>query len=247
MLKKERLALMRNYYPNAMTTIDTVNKVIDIVEDRLELDPAKVMIADSICGDDVNSIQYPIRSKEFLGPFKMGGLNGYPFAGLTAMQAVASHVPTDGAVYIYYGPHIGISKNGEIGKIQRIGIKQHSPCCGAIDKALKKLQDNNIQANHISEIDYQMNTIEQIILKEKQRIINAENAIYEATTVLYEAIDNRIIELIEATQFTCKYLLLMGTILINGDQGMGSFSSAKRFEVINVQNKTKQNLLSLFV
>jgi len=247
MLKKERLALMRSYYPNAMTTIDTVNRVIDLVEDKLELDPAKVMIADSICGDDVNSIQYPIRSKEFLGPFKMGGLNGFPFAGLTAMQAVASHVPSDGAVYIYYGPHIGISKDGTIGSIRRIGIEERSPCCGAINKAIEKLKNDKIYPNNLSEIDYQMNVIEQILFYEKYRILKAEKPIQEATAVLYEAIDKRINELIDTTTFHCKYILLMGTILINSDEGMGSFSSAKRFEVIDIQNKSREDLLSLFV
>ena len=32
----------------------------------------------------------------------------------------------------------------------------------------------------------------------------------------------------------------MGAILINGDSDFGSFSSAKRFEIINLQNKVQQ-------
>jgi putative membrane protein len=67
------------------------------------IEPKQVMLADSICSDDVNSIQYPVRTQEFLGPFKMGGLDGFPFTGLTGMGAFASHVPDDGAVFIYYG------------------------------------------------------------------------------------------------------------------------------------------------
>lgn len=112
MIKREKLEIIRKWYPNASTTIDAVNKIIDFVEDELELDPRQVMLADSLCSDDVNSIQYPARTQEFLGPFKMGGLDGFPFTGLTGMGAFASHVPDDGAVFIYYGPHIGITKNG---------------------------------------------------------------------------------------------------------------------------------------
>ena len=93
MLKKERLEIIRKYYPNAITLIDSVNRAIDYYEEVLQLEPSKIMFADSICSDDVNSIQYPTRAQEFLGPFKMGGLNGFPFTGLTGMKAFASHVP----------------------------------------------------------------------------------------------------------------------------------------------------------
>jgi hypothetical protein len=83
MKKREKLGIIHQWYPKAMTTIDCVNKVIDFVESELDLEPKQVMLADSICSDDVNSIQYPARTQEFLGPFKMGGLDGYPFTGLT--------------------------------------------------------------------------------------------------------------------------------------------------------------------
>lgn len=72
MLKKDKLNIIRKWYPNAITTIDSVNKLIDFVEEKLELEPGQVMLADSICSDDVNSIQYPSRAHELLGPFKMG-------------------------------------------------------------------------------------------------------------------------------------------------------------------------------
>ena len=70
MKKREKLEIIRNYYQNAMTTIDSVNIFIDYVEEVLDLEPRQVMLADSICSDDVNSIQYPARAHEFLGPLK---------------------------------------------------------------------------------------------------------------------------------------------------------------------------------
>ena len=245
MKKREKLEIIRKYYPNALTTIDTVNKVIDYVEEKLDLEPAQVMLADSICSDDVNSIQYPARALEFLGPFKMGGLDGFPFTGLTGMGAFASHVPDDGAVYVYYGPHIGVSKEGIIGEIHRLGQSKNSGCCGAAKGALGKLLNDAIVPGNITEMDYQMNTIEQILYQQKDRIINAEIPLHEATEVIYEAIDNRIQELVAATKYNCKYVILVGAILINSDSDMGSFSSAKRFDVIDLKTGNKQNLLSV--
>ena len=101
MKKRDKLEVVRKHYPTAITTIDSVNKLFDLLEKEYNLDPFQIMAADSICSDDVNSIEYPVRAHEMLGPFKMGGLNGFPFTGLTGMGAFAGHVPEEGAVFIY--------------------------------------------------------------------------------------------------------------------------------------------------
>lgn len=243
MLKRDKYNIIRQWYPNAITTIDSVNSLIDFVEEKLSLEPSQVMLADSLCCDDVNSIQYPSRAQDLLGPFKMGGLDGYPFAGLTGMGAFASHVPDNGAVFIYYGPHIGISKEGVVGEIHRFGQSRNTGCCGAAKGALQKLLNHQIQEGHITEIDYQMNTLEQIVFKEKARISAAKNPLIEATEVIYEAIDKRMNELVESTSFKCKYIIMMGAILINSDSDMGSFTATKRFDVIDVATNKRESQL----
>ena len=242
MKKREKLAIIRKHYANAVTTIDSVNMLIDFVEEHLDLEPGQIMLADSICSDDVNSIQYPARAHEFLGPFKMGGLDGFPFTGLTGMGAFASHVPDEGAVFVYYGPHIGITKKGAIGEIHRLGQSHNTGCCGAAKGALGKLMNNEILPGQVSEMDYQMNTIEQILLRQKERILSAEIPIKEATEVIFEAIDQRIEELVAATKYNCQYVILMGAILINSDADMGSFTSAKKFVVINLKTGERKSI-----
>ncbi len=247
MLKKNRLKIIRKFYPNAITIIDSVNKAIDYYEDHLNLEPSKIMFADCICSDDVNSIQYPARAQEFLGPFKMGGLNGFPFSGLTGMGAFASHVPDEGAILIYYGPHIGITKTGTIGEINRFGQSKKSDCCGAAKVALNKLMNNQIIEGNITEMDYQMNTIEQIIYRQKDRILYAAIPMQEATEVIYEAIDKRINELVAMTKYNCKYVILVGAILINSDSDMGSYTSTRRFNIIELKTKERQNISADFL
>ena len=245
MKKREKLAIIRQYYHDAITTIDGVNRLIDFVEEKLDLEPGQVMLADSICSDDVNSIKYPARAYEFLGPFKMGGLDGFPFTGLTGMGAFASHVPDDGAVFVYYGPHVGVSKNGTFGEIHRMGQSKNSGCCGAAKGALNKLVNGQITAGNVTDMDYQMNTIEQILWKEKERVLSAAIPLKEATEVIYEAIDRRIEELVAATHYNCRYIILVGAILINSDSDMGSFNCARKFDVINLKTNERQNLLHL--
>lgn len=243
MKKREKLQIVRQHYPNAITTIDSVNCLIDFVEDRLDLEPAQVMLADSICSDDVNSIQYPARTHEFLGPFKMGGLDGFPFTGLTGMGAFASHVPDEGAVLIYYGPHIGISKSGVVGEIHRVGQAKHSGCCGAARAALSRLTQGQILPGNITDMDYQMQTLEQILLRQGDRVLAAAHPLLEATEVIYEAIDLRIEELVKATKYNCKYVILMGAVLINGDSDFGSFTANKKFDVIDLRTGARENHL----
>lgn len=246
MKKKEKLALIHQYYPGATTTIDNVNHIIDFVENELDLEPNHVMFADSICSDDVNSIQYPSRAVDFLGPFKLGGLNGFPFTGLTGMSAFASHVPDDGAVFIYYGPHIGVSKEGNLGQIHRYGQSIYTSCCGAANGALDKLQKGNIIEGNKTDLDYQMNTIEQILYKNKDTILNAELPLFEATETIYQAIDERINYLIAHTKYNCRYIILVGAILINGDSDIGSFTQTKRFDVINLSNNERISYLNKY-
>lgn len=241
------LESVRKWYPNALTSVDTVNRLLNIVEEQLGLKPNQLMHADSMCCDDVNAIQYPSRALEMLGPFHMGGLNGFPFAGVTGMNAFAHHVPEDGAVIIFYAPHIGITKDGTIGEISRIGQSSNSACCGAAKGALGKLQKDEIIEGNISSLDFQMNTIEQIFLQSKDRILNAENQIFEATEVMYEAIDRRIEVLVGHTNYPCKYVILVGAVFINGDKEMGSFCEYKKFEYINLETKERKSLLDEYL
>ena len=188
MNEQESLRVVRGHFPNALTTSETVHRFLDLIQQHYNIQPNQIMLADSICSDDVNTMEYPQRAYEMLGPFKMGGLNGFPFTGLTGMNAFAHHVPENAAVFIYYAPHIGITKEGTTGEINRVGQLKPSACCGAAKAALSKLLNGSIQDGVITDLDYQQNTIEQIFHRQEDRILTASNPLLEATTVMYEAI-----------------------------------------------------------
>jgi hypothetical protein len=246
-MDERALDIVRKHFPNALTTSETVHRMLDILREQFNISPHQIMLADSICSDDVNTMEYPQRAYQMLGPFKMGGLNGFPFAGLTGMNAFAHHVPEDGAVYIYYAPHIGMTRDGITGEINRIGQTKPSACCGAAKAALAKLLSGKIRVDEITELDYQQNNIEQIFFRRKDRIMNAPEPLVEATHVMYEAIEERINTLASKTEYPCQYLILMGGILINGDHDMGSFNACQRFEVINLATKERLDLMGVLL
>ena len=222
------LAVIRRRYPSALSTADTVDRLLDLMRARLAVSPERIMFGDSICSDDLNAIEYPPRAHEMLGPFKLGGLDGFPFAGLTGMGAFAHHVPADGAVFLFHGPHIGISKHGDTGMLLRPGQAHPSACCGALRVAVDKLLAGRIVAGELTELDYQQNTIEQIVLPHRERIGGARCAIAEATEIMYDAIEARIDALVARTTYPCRHVVIMGGVLINSDFDAGSFCCFRR-------------------
>lgn len=65
------LETVRTWYPRALTSIDTVNRLLDTIEKHLGLRPDQLMHADSMCCDDVNAIQYPPRAYEIASQFSL--------------------------------------------------------------------------------------------------------------------------------------------------------------------------------
>ena len=59
-------------------------------------------------------------------------------------------------------------------------------------------------------------------------------------------LDAHMNELVEATTYNCKYLILVGAILINSDTEIGSFSATKRFDVIELATEKRIDYLNKY-
>lgn len=152
------------------------------------------------------------------------------------MGAFAHHVPDDGALFVFFGPHNGITKTGRVGFTLRPGQAQPSACCGAATAAVNKLLRVQVVLDDVSELDYQQNTLEQILLREKMRIVEASEPLVEGTEIIYDATESRIRLLLERTKFPCRYIILMGGILINGDYDVGSFSACRTLACLDTSS-----------
>lgn len=95
------------------------------------------------------------------GTFQLGGLGGLPFVGTSGMTAFYHHTPhlhqqqkqkvggtslaadtsttTTGKLVILFGPHVGISESGELGKIVRPGMQEETASCGAATAAYQAI------------------------------------------------------------------------------------------------------------
>jgi hypothetical protein len=57
----------------------------------------------------------------------------------------------------------------------------------------------------------------------------------------------RINEMVDKTNYNCKYIILVGAILIDSDSDMGSFTEIKRFDVINQKTKDRTLVTDNFI
>nr|MBS0037618.1 hypothetical protein [Saprospiraceae bacterium] len=227
------------YYPKAEDAEKVTEHYLKELEDVHSFDLENTLLATSICVDDINV------STEFrriqLRPFIMGGLAGVPFVGLTGITAFAHHVPDDGYAFIFYGPHIGVTKDGTLGKIRRKGQAKNTTCCGALALGIDLINDDRkIQEEESddfwSQYDYQESRLIKVLQPHKQRILKSEHPIWEATEVTYGHINKFMNKLVESrkSEFNCKKIALLGGIIINTDFSEDDFVEIRDFNVINI-------------
>jgi hypothetical protein len=148
--------IVRQTYPNAATAENFGLRVQSFIQSVSAVHtPSNVLLAASICSDDVNGPvfnninnlgQMPQSLQSFLGPFMAGGLDGYPHAGTTGLLAYASHITDNGgALLIYIAPHIGITRDGQVGYMRRRGqnYSDLSATCGAAAAAAGWVYSSN--------------------------------------------------------------------------------------------------------
>jgi hypothetical protein len=238
------LDVVKKHYPKAVY-LDLLGLRLGETLERMGYKSNQVMLANSICADDINSMQIPSRIKQFLGPFNMGGLDGFPFTGQTGMGAFASHVTDDGALLIFFAPHIGISAKGDIGKILRPGQSALSNSCGAARAALDTILGTETEPVPAGDIDHQQDTIVAILWKEKQRILDSEkDHMIEATQIIYEHIASRLKVLLEGYS-KHRNIFVIGGVFINVDRDENAFFSFA--ENVNLKNMLPTNEQTKFV
>ncbi len=236
MLQRKFDEVVKGFFPNAMDAKDTSIHYLGKMQIEHKLDISKVLMATSVCSDDINVPSTTFFNVLF-GPFIMGGLGGLPFAGQTGMTAFAHHIPDDGSAFIFYGPHIGITLDGDLGKMYRPRQEETGNSCGALMLALSRFQDS-AYAPVISDDDYQQMKLEESLLPYKEQILESNYQAKAITEATYEIIDKKIHHHLKSCkdEFHVDRVTLLGGIIINTDYGTDDYFDARNFEVINMKS-----------
>jgi hypothetical protein len=156
--------------------------------------------------------------------FNISSLAGFCFCGRTGFKAAMAHAPVvDGTErYVFWvAPHIGLTLEGEVGKVFRPGREAASSACGAMIAVHNELKSGRLQVS-LDPLD-----LEQSLLK--QQLVNSLHyghvpTLVELTYRAYETIFAEVQKLAAASidPLKCEYVIIAG-IQVHGPLGQNFF------------------------
>lgn len=227
---------IKKYFPEAMEEEWFQRKSIERLTQIHQFDFDRMIVATSVCSDEINRSmtdpEYPGLSRD---RFQLGGLGGYPFTGVTGLKAFASHIPDNGFAVIFYGPHIGISGDGTVGKVCRHHQDHPTSSCGALQMTVQQFLDPKVAASGTMEdsLDHQELEIISNLQDHQHEILTAKEPLLHATLLFYHVIDRRLQELFERAKDSFRGIRVawIGGITINTDYGLPDWFEVKRFDI----------------
>ena len=254
---------VKRYFPGAMQNSDISLLVLAALRER-NYKRDNVLFGTSLCSDEINESPDSLLaglSKNFVdvkrgGVFKLGGLGGVPFVGVSGMGAFVSHCPENGKLLILFGPHVGISQEGVVGKVERIGQTKVSTSCGAAVGAYKAIVAQNKGGNN--GFDMQEEFIIEMLEKRIGNVNRKElkggddESVAFVTTQMF----NLISELLRAQVDTISSkegfwgrvseITLLGGIVINRGHGVGTPGGQDYFQPLLLKSISAKGEVDLY-
>lgn len=249
---------LKQYFPGSIPSTTVFLRVQSTLRKR-QYYPYNTLIATSLPTDEIvntsTSIVNQIRSKfsevKDGGVYNLGGLGGIPFAGMTGVNDMLSHAQKDGRVLIIFGPNVGISKDGKVGLVERIGRSElgANETNGAIVQAYKDIISRKVDSKATEfdlEMDYLVTLLESMPLKEYSSTGGDDYAIAQITKNLYVTIEKLIqkqvdVSISKSSNFwdSVTEVTLMGGIVVNRGHGTGTEGGDDFFKPMMMKTITK--------
>jgi len=201
---------------------------------------ANTLFGTSICPDEINNQSHGLSAmmaRYWGSVFPLGGLAGVPFAGKTGFKAFSHHVPVNGDIIVLYGPHVGISESGEVGKYLREGQNDLSTACGACIGAYNACCSEGGGDFEFDEVDIQMGFIKSQIAPHAKRIQRQDCPMAALAYQAFEAVKNKVDKVVN-TEFGSGRLVLVGGIQINLPEPCGDHFLPLSCEVLQAGKQT---------
>ena len=184
--------------------------------------------------------------------FNLGGLAGFPFAGNIGFDTMAKHIPDDGFCLIVYGPHIGITKDGVFGKVERQGVALVDDCCRSAVEAMNGIMAGSagfpIQSAAVgieAFTNFQQNTVEELMTPiVEDRLVNLPDPIIDLPFALYKTQNELVRDIVVAgARKTKKGMALLGGIQINPGPGSPDFFHPLCFDYMDNNGSILEDIL----
>jgi len=228
---------LHKFFPGALPGEAVHSRAVQILTQK-GFTAKNTVLGSSFCPDEINNEPDCLATlmQNYWGDiFPMGGISGTPFTGKTGFAAFSSHVPEDGNIVVAFGPHVGISDDGEVGKIPRKGQANISSACGAVIGAYKACEagwtkDSAKDSANGASYDLQMDFCKRQIEPHVKTIAKTEDPMaalaHQSYVMVKEVLFNSV-----NTKFGQGSLCLLGGIQINMPTGYSDHFYPMTFEV----------------
>jgi len=128
---------LKEHFPGFKSNEDVVKFSQAVLQVKYGFTTRNTLYGQSIGADEANHVMGELADQmrhTWGHVFNLGGIGGIPFVGKTGFTAFSHHVPDNGNLFVVYAPNIGMSPNGELGKLLRHGQNKLTlTCSSAID------------------------------------------------------------------------------------------------------------------
>jgi hypothetical protein len=242
-------ASMQRYFPNALPAKVLLNCTRAVLEEEFGFTPETTLLSTSFCPDEINNHRHSLATemRNYYGQvFPMGGIGGAPYVGETGFKAFSSHVRNNGDIIVVFGPHTGITMEGEVGKYWRVGQKGLSASCGAVIGAYNACLNCNPESLFdFDEDDMQMSEIKREFTPQVEQLSLTENPMVACAYQAYEMVKDRILRIVN-TNFGDGRLVLIGGIQLNMPRSHYSDHFLPLMFEVHQASKEPINLLERF-
>merc|ERR1719277_479388 len=223
------------WFPKAMPATPVFERS-KLFINRLGMAPGNTLFGSSLCPDEINNKKdgtLDQMTKYWGEQFPLGGLGGVPLVGRTGWGAFSHHVPENGNIFVIYGPHVGVSESGEVGKTLRPGQHGESAACGAFVGAYNQTAnwDARKPAEALDSSDMQQQFIRNQLGPYRQELGKATNPMVALARQAFQIVDRQMLSIVDLDFTQTGKLALLGGIQVNTPTGYSDHFEPVRFEI----------------
>lgn len=246
------VAKVQEAFPGAIKSSELASKIQSVLSKHGYQDKT-TLVATSLCCDEVNRELELDITDIYNHNFSMGGLAGFAFGGVTSFGAMAHHIPNDGSCVVVYGPHVGVDRDGAVGKVNRRGRGGSGACCGSAAAAcgyVKTVNSGGAKAlMPDSPLDAQQFFVGDMLLPQASRIVDSEDPDVELPQALFDVQDEFMREIVSKGCGEVAgdgKIALLGGIQINTPHGTSEYFLPKVFEILSNKGEKVADLMASF-
>jgi len=234
--------MVKSIFPGAINNSDFEYRVVAALDEK-GFTASNTLLATSLCSDELAKRLADDFVKLYGNNFNLGGLAGFPFAGNIGFQTMSGHIPDNGYSLIVFGPHVGLTEDGVIGRVERAGISLNDYCCRSAIEATDYVMGYSNGAVD-SFTDLQQSAVQDLLVPIADRLKVADYPMLELPYAIYDSQNQLMQSIIDAgVHGTKKGIALLGGIQINTGPNTLDYFHPLRFDFINNKGEIVEDML----